>query len=130
MNSRQLRNTYMVYVTPMGAPRMTQRDKWKQRPVVLRYHAYRDELRARLAGFAMPAESWWIRFYMPMPKSKSKKWKQEHNEQPHQQKPDIDNLVKAFMDAMTEDDAYVHDIRASKFWSDEPRIEIEVLDPK
>ena len=29
----------------MGKPRMTQRDKWKKRPCVLRYHAFRDKMR-------------------------------------------------------------------------------------
>ena len=35
-------------VTPIGKPRMTQRDRWKKRPPVVRYHAFKDQLRACL----------------------------------------------------------------------------------
>jgi len=45
----------------------------------------------------------------------------------HEQKPDIDNLVKAFLDAATDagllkDDNLVHKITARKIWSFEPKI--------
>ena len=30
---------------PMGAPRMTQSDKWKKRDCVVRYRAFKDEIR-------------------------------------------------------------------------------------
>ena len=44
---RQAANTGCIYipVTPVSKPRMTQRDKWKKRPCVLRYRAYCDALR-------------------------------------------------------------------------------------
>ncbi len=32
----------------VGKPRMTQRDKWKKRPCVLRYRAFADELRLKV----------------------------------------------------------------------------------
>ena len=112
-------------IVPVSKPRQTLADKWRKRPCVLRYRAYADELRARLGGWNVPASSWHLRFYMPMPKSWSKKKKAAMNEQPHQQKPDKDNLEKAFLDALCEDDSYVWDVRVSKYWSDRPRIEIE-----
>ena len=37
--------SFLIPVTPMGAPRQTQRDKWAKRPVVVRYHAFRDVVR-------------------------------------------------------------------------------------
>ena len=46
---------------------------------------------------------------------------------PHHQKPDVDNLVKAFMDAaqdgeMLVDDSVVYSIFANKFWGPSPKI--------
>lgn len=110
-------------VVPMGKPRMTQRDRWKQRPVVLRYHTYCDELRLRLPGYELPPHLY-ISFYIPMPPSWSKKKRETMNEQPHQQKPDIDNLAKAFMDAFKSDDSHVHHLEAAKVWSIEPCIKL------
>jgi len=37
---------------------------------------------------------------------------------PHQQKPDIDNLVKSLLDAVLDDDSSVYEIRAVKFWGE------------
>ena len=44
---------------------------------------------------------------------------------PHQQRPDIDNLVKAVLDALCEDDSFVWNIEACKLWSDKAGIDIE-----
>ncbi len=41
-------------ITPMGKPRMTRADKWKQREVVMRYRAFCDEV--RLKNVAMPEQ--------------------------------------------------------------------------
>ena len=38
--------TYQFNVNPVAKPRMTQRDKWKKRPVVDKYYAYKDEMNA------------------------------------------------------------------------------------
>jgi len=36
----------MIYnINPVPKPRMTQSDKWKKRPPVLRYFAFKDECR-------------------------------------------------------------------------------------
>ncbi len=80
-------------ITPVPKPRMTQRDKWKKRPVVLRYHAFKDEVRA--AGVELEESGQHIIFVLPMPKSWSKKKQREMVGKPHQQKPDKDNLEKA-----------------------------------
>ncbi len=41
-------------ITPMGKPRMTRADKWKQREVVMRYRAFCDEV--RLKSVTMPEQ--------------------------------------------------------------------------
>lgn len=33
-----------IHSNPVAAPRMTQRDRWKKRPVVMRYWAWRDRI--------------------------------------------------------------------------------------
>ncbi len=48
-----------VHIEPMGAPRMTQRDRWAKRPCVLRYHAFKDVLRASAAGFIPNVDHLW-----------------------------------------------------------------------
>lgn len=96
---------------------MTQSDRWKQRPAVLRYRAYCDGLRLRLPGYTLPKELW-VEFGVPMPASWSNRKRQSLQGQPHSGKPDIDNLAKAFMDAFKDDDSHVYRLEASKYWSE------------
>ena len=35
---------------------------------------------------------------------------------PHQQKPDIDNILKGFMDCLLDEDKKVWNITANKYW--------------
>ena len=119
--------TKRIYdIVPVTKPRMTQRDKWKRRPAVLKYFAYRDEV--KLNGINVPEMGTHITFVMPMPKSWSKKKKAEHLGEAHQQKPDVDNLTKALLDAIYEDDAHVWDIRTTKIWGEVGRIIIEGME--
>lgn len=114
-------------VTPMGKPRMTQRDKWQQRPVVLRYRALCDEIRAQATGFTV-ADALALHFTLPMPKSWSKKKRLALVGQPHQSKPDVDNLVKAVLDALLPDDSRVHTVHATKTWGESGSITITNLE--
>ena len=111
-------------VVPVPKPRMTQRDSWKKRPIVLRYYAFKDEVNLQKGDFEFPeygAEVW---FFLPMPKSWSEKKKQEFNNQPHQQKPDIDNLGKALFDALLEEDCRIWSCKYVKIWHKKPGIVI------
>lgn len=83
----------IYYINPVPKPRMTQRDAWKKRPVVVKYHAFCDEMRAN--HFTLPESGAHLTFVIPMPKSWSKKKRIEMNGKPHQQRPDVDNLIKA-----------------------------------
>lgn len=114
----------MIYpIIPVPKPRMTQRDRWAKRPAVLRYRAFCDEVRA--SGLEVPASGAHLTFVMPMPKSWSKKKAAEMNGQPHQQRPDVDNLCKAVLDAIFEEDSHIWDIRCTKVWGAEGGIKIE-----
>ena len=71
-----------------------------------------------------------LTFYMPRPKShygtgRNKDKLKDKAPYQHTQKPDIDNLTKAVMDAITvlnvwRDDSQVVSVRATKLWSDKP----------
>lgn len=110
---------------PMGAPRMVQSDRWRKRPVVLRYFALKDAVRAACAaqGYALGGELT-VRFELSMPPSWPKKKKDAMRGQPHQQKPDWDNMAKAVCDAFNEDDSHVHTANVTKVWADVGRIVI------
>ncbi|EIZ8584092.1 RusA family crossover junction endodeoxyribonuclease [Salmonella enterica subsp. enterica] len=110
-------------ITPMGKPRMTRSDRWKQRAPVLRYRQFCDQVRAaRLEIFESGVH---VVFVLPMPGSWSKKKRLQHNGQPHQQKPDVDNLTKSLLDALFDDDSHIWDIRASKIWGEAGEIIIQ-----
>lgn len=113
-----------VSIIPMGAPRQTARDRWgtNKRPVVERYHAYRDELRLKYHGTYPERVS--LIFYMPMPASWSKKKRERMVSTPHQVKPDGDNLQKAVQDALCVEDGYVWEAHVIKIWSATPGVEI------
>jgi Holliday junction resolvase RusA-like endonuclease len=100
-------------IDPVGKPRMTRRDKWAQRPAVMRYRTFCDAIRA--AGVTLP-ESPHVTFTLPMPASWSRYKRSQHEGQPHRQRPDADNLLKALLDALYDEDAHVWDVRVSKRW--------------
>lgn len=101
-------------INPVPKPRMTRSDKWKQRKCVLEYRAYKDEV--RLKRVDLPEAGGHVTFVLPMPKSWTEKKKSQMCGEPHQQKPDVDNLTKALLDALHKDDSHVWDIRATKVW--------------
>lgn len=109
-----------IKIMPVSKPRMTRADTWKKRPCVTRYWAYKDELKEKIKELDIKVQDeLFLEFYMPMPKSWSKKKKLDFLNKPHQQKPDIDNLVKGVMDAIFKEDSHVHTIYAKKIWSNE-----------
>lgn len=101
-------------ITPVTKPRMTRSDKWKKRPDVLKYRAYKDEIREM--GVTLPESRYHVIFVMPMPKSWPKYKKAEMYKKPHQQIPDKDNLEKALLDALFTNDSHIWDGRVSKIW--------------
>lgn len=111
----------MIYdITPCTKPRQTRSDKWKQRPCVMRYRAFADECRAK--GLKIEQSGQKITFFIPMPKSWSKKKIDQHRNQPHQQTPDVDNLLKAVLDAVHKQDCAVWSIWPEKRWADDGAI--------
>lgn len=108
-----------IKVDPVTAPRQSQRSRWKPTLHEIRYRAYRDELRLKCnaAKFKL-ADQVELTFYLPMPKSWSKRRKKELNEKPAKTSAkDTDNLAKAVLDAIFHDDRHVWRIIAAKYWS-------------
>ena len=113
-------------IKPVPKPRMTRRDKWRKRPCVVRYHAFKDQV--RVSGIKLPDGGAWILFKVPMPKSWSLKKKAEMLGTPCRSVPDVDNYLKALLDACYLDDSCVWDIRVTKQWATEGAIEIREIE--
>lgn len=112
-----------IPLAPVPKPRMTRSDSWKKRPAVVRYWAFKDSLHELVRGDLDPRFA--VQFNVAMPVSWSKKKRSEMLGKPHQQKPDVDNYLKALMDALCSDDSYVYDVHCTKYWAEEGSIELE-----
>ena len=99
---------------------MTKADRWRKRPSVLKFFEFRDAVRKceEEMNVILEMESFEISFHVPMPKSWSKKKKGYMNGSAHQQRPDLDNYLKAWKDSVYEEDAIVWRVKASKLWTD------------
>ena len=123
-----------ILMDPMSKPRQTRSDVWRQRPIILRWRAWADEIRAicKEKNF-VPSNELLMEFHIKIPKSYSKKKRAEHIGQPHiMNRLDVDNLAKAVMDALIKDDGRVHFLQVKKFWAEEGYIilqnKMEILD--
>jgi len=114
-------------VVPCPAPRMTQSDQWKvgdkARPVVKRYRKYCDDLRLLAQTWELP-DVFAITFVMPMPKSWSKKRRNDMDGRPQKSTPDLDNLLKGFTDALREQDKEIHQVLARKIWGETGEVRV------
>lgn len=115
----------VYYIDPVAKPRMTRSDKWNQRPKVMRYRAFADEVRRQ--GIAIRESGNVVTFVVPMPPSWSKKKREEHLGRPHQVVPDVDNLLKSLLDAIYKNDCRVWDIHPRKVWGEKGMIIVEEI---
>jgi hypothetical protein len=99
---------------------MTQRDKWLNpiRKPVVSYFNYKRTLEAfSWRDKYVVTNRLSLIFVIPMPSSWSKKKRLSMIGQPHTVKPDLDNLIKAFKDALCENDSHIHTYdQMSKVW--------------
>lgn len=115
-----------IDIKPVAKPRQTQSDKWNERPVVMRYRAFCDDLRLKMGDYRVPGAIR-LTFHVPMPKSWTKKKKRERDGKPHLRRPDVDNFTKAFLDALTDEDNYIWHTDVKKLNSRKGAIEIEEI---
>jgi len=105
-------------VEPMGKVRQNRSDVWKKRPCVVRYRAYHDQLR-EMGVTLEPGDE--VHFHLTMPASWSAKRRAAHDGAPHQQKPDLDNLLGGLLDGvMQEDKTFWSFGPTSKRWTTKP----------
>lgn len=86
-----------------------------------RYNEYKLSLSAlaKQAHFSFPEQGASITFFIPVSKSWSKKKKKLYHGTLHQEKPDLDNLLKALTDSLlTEDKKIAHYGELCKVWVD------------
>jgi Holliday junction resolvase RusA-like endonuclease len=107
-----------INVKPMGKPRMTQRDKWAKRPVVMEYFAFKDSVLYQARDYVLPDE-FRVTFGMPFPRSYGKGKRAELLGQPHQVKPDGDNLLKSLQDILSGEggDSRIWHVEVRKIWT-------------
>jgi Holliday junction resolvase RusA-like endonuclease len=92
----------------------------------MRYRAWADAVRAAALLEYVPSSYGRIKasFWLPMPASWSVAKRATMAGQPHRQKPDLDNLIKALLDALYSDDSGIYSVEAYKMWAVEPRTEV------
>jgi Holliday junction resolvase RusA-like endonuclease len=124
----QNRRFYLFDIVPISAPRMTQSDRWRtnpehedinkrQRPVVTKYFAYKNELVAQAKSMNYEIKPVLdVLFIIPMPNSWSGKKKERMNGLPCKVKPDTDNLLKAIKDTFCKNDSHIWRETAEKRW--------------
>ena len=114
----------MIYkINPVAKPRMTRSDKWKKRPATTKYWEFKD--RVRELGITVENGDAII-FYVPMPPSWSKKKRVAHDGLGKESVPDVDNYLKALLDAVHDEDSHIWHLRdLKKIWSITGGIEID-----
>ena len=115
----------MIYhINPVAKPRMTQRDKWLSPPrrAVQKYRTFCDLV--QLNKVELPTAGAKTTFHLPVPQGWAAAKKLRMIGRPHQQRPDLDNLLKALGDAVYRDDSLIWDVSAQKLWSQTGAIQI------
>lgn len=107
-------------ITPMGKPRITRSTKFSGN--AKRYYAWRDQ--ARLLNVEVPPAGALVAFVVPMPASWSNAKKMRRQWTLHEQTPDVDNMVKALLDAAYTDDRRVSTLLPIKVWGWQGEIRI------
>jgi len=106
-------------LNPCTAPRQTRADcRPPFRKCISQYHEYRDSVSSLWPhGLELPTSAA-ILFTIPIARSKSAKKRAALNGTAHLQAPDIDNLLKAFLDSLyrNQSDAHVWNVLAVKVW--------------
>lgn len=121
----------VIPVTPNTKPRQTQSDVWRKRKCVLQYRAYKDELSRAVEGTGIKERlesgtPFIIEFHIPIPKKISRAKREARIGQPHRQTPDVDNLLKAFLDSLLLNDCQIWNVWVRKFWCEgEGHIKLE-----
>jgi len=135
---------YIFLITPQTHVRATQGDRilfripesrrsaagTKRVNRLIKYNDYKISLLAlaKKQRFTLPDSGAIIRFFLPMPKSWRNPEREANVNKLHRKKPDLDNLLKAFLDSLfVEDKTISHIGEVSKYWVDSEQGWIEVI---
>jgi Holliday junction resolvase RusA-like endonuclease len=123
------REFYIFDVIPVGAVRMTKRDRIftnpnhkdplkRQRPAVTKYFDFKNTIvkQAEQMGYQLGKHLEAV-YLIPMPDSWSQKKKEKMNGLPCESKPDTDNITKGLKDALLKNDSAVWWEKAEKRWA-------------
>ncbi len=123
-----------IHTKPVGAPRQSRRDTWAPRPCVLAYRAFRDKI--RLAFGAVPpaetVEEIVVIAEFAMPATWSAKRLGQMLGRKKRTKPDGDNVLKAVIDALWDQDSAIGDCTVRRRWgvTDAVTITIHTMEGK
>lgn len=108
-------------ITPRPAPRLTQNMRFTAK--AKNYERYKEAIRLMCRGHKYELTGVVkVCFVMPIFESWSAKKRAEHIGKPHCRTPDIDNMLKSFMDSFGKDDSHVYEIHARKQWGESGKI--------
>ena len=117
---------FIVPGTAIGKPRMTRSDVWRKRPAVLRYRAFCDLVRSHAPTLPADVFGIFIVAYMPMPPSWSNRKTDLHWATINRQRPDGDNILKAVMDALFEEDSGIGVTVCTKIWCKQEEAQLHI----
>jgi len=116
-----------INIDPCPKPRMTRSDRWKKRKCVQEYWAFKDKIQEVEPLKNIDLSDYKITFYVPMPKSWSKKKTVEMFNTKHLQTPDLDNFEKALYDAVYKNDSHIWRNNNKKLWHTSGSITLEPI---
>lgn len=122
--------TFMIEPKPCSRPRVTFKGVYYSR----KYTAFKREMKALIDEMDIELFekkiSIVVKFYMPIPRSLSKKKRELLDGKHCDVGGDVDNLLKSIFDSLNmiafNDDKQIVAVKASKYYSFEPRIEIHL----
>jgi Holliday junction resolvase RusA-like endonuclease len=125
-DGQEIKPYITLNINPVAKPRMTRSDKWKKRKATDKYWKFKKDLKilCYVASWNIQdKQDLEVTFVIPMPLSWSNVKRQKMNGQPHTSRPDLDNLIKAFKDALLDEDSQVHTYGVmKKIWGQKGQI--------
>lgn len=111
---------------------MTRGDRWKRRPCVMRYWAWKDLAKKCVEEQigALP-DAKQIRCFDMLAIFEPPKTKQSRIGELHRQRPDLDNVAKCAFDSLFSEDCAIAKAVLEKRWGSQARLEITIeLEPE
>lgn len=102
-------------IEPMGAVRTTRFQMFKDERYQ-RYNVWKKHVSTLVGSIPEDVVGVHMIVMIPMPASWSKKKRLQKVGTYHDQKPDLDNVLKGFMDATLGEDKMVAEVMISKYW--------------